>query len=452
MTLLSAFLATAAPWLVGATSVVLLLRKQLSDRPNQGQLVAYIGLGGAIGLYTNTFIAQAFYLLKIDGSIGIWLGGLFLALTAAQALLIHYKVKIRFAFPSGRGRKFDFLTISYVSILLFFWTYTTNESPAFGWDNLQHWSRVAIDGLKLYGVTPVQPLNGSSTHPYTVGYTGSLPAATGSIYGGRNLYFLIWSLAALSIALIVFGNARRIGVSLQVATVLALIGLTLPLVENHITIVGYAELFVMCFSMGATFTAVSAFEERRPRLFWLTGLSLIYLSLTKNVSYIYALTILAAILLHRALLAHRLSLLVGCITLFFIALIIAIGAISYSDSGFVSIGNRQVSIAEIDVYQIFQNEIRSKFFNQSFSVLVSCFLIAIAYWKKYGYGNGSQIFLFSFSGFWLFLIVSQFTDYGMKHATPGSDTGNSRFFVQVVGLLLLYAAYMIKQSCRKVSS
>ncbi|MEP1470473.1 MAG: hypothetical protein ABJK20_05985 [Halieaceae bacterium] len=191
--------------------------------------------------------------------------------------------------------------------------------PVWAWDSMQHWTKQAKVFFEMRGVVPYVSIenwlelggNGVYTnmHPDYPIATPLLQAWTAIVLGywHSSLVNLLWPAMWLAIGLVFYSQARVAGANITVALAATYMILSMPLLNTHAALAGYADLLMSACYLGAVAAFYNWSQTRAP---WLLTLSLMTGTsclLIKNEGFYWFLTLLPGILLatakHRAIMA-----------------------------------------------------------------------------------------------------------------------------------------------------
>lgn len=179
--------------------------------------------------------------------------------------------------------------------------------PLFAWDAWATWShktRVWFDqGALTAFVSPEAWMSGGWHHAYTTlafGYPELLPLLqlwTLSAIGhwDESLMNLAWWGAALSLGAMLIAEARRAAMPLGPALFGAYIVLSLPMLNTHVALAGYADLWVAAFLFATVTLTERGLRERNLGTLLLAAVLALGLLTTKQESKIYLLGLLLAL-------------------------------------------------------------------------------------------------------------------------------------------------------------
>lgn len=458
-----AIISALLPWLIGAFLGMRLCRA----RPDiQGITAIAAGTGGFLGYLA---IALALWL---SNQLGISL----FDKTFVLALGVLAMFTIATLRPSARQTQLfkstQPLTATIITLLLLYAGYSVFISlnvPAYGWDALDYWSRFAAKFVAHSTTDPTPRLfyDQSPIHPHTASFILAWSSWCGAQYGGS--LSLAWSVPwlgfLLSTSLLVAGWGYNQTQNVNVALVLVLFAISVPLFENHVLISGYAELLVALAMMASSVFAAIAIQERARGIMAVALAMALIPVFLKNTGPAYALApIVASGFVWFAYPHARRAVALTFVCAMAVIFIWNQGflfqhgdlRLAYdADNKVITFGLRQLELITPPVSEVLANEIQSRLLNSSFSIsLVAICLCFIVSWKA----SATPITVplaFVIAVFTALLaqqFLSQFTEYGLKYAGIDSDTGLSRFSLPAFMLAPILAATLLNLATYQSSS
>lgn len=343
--------------------------------------------------------------------------------------------------------------------------------PLHSWDTLTHWAPEAanlIDQIRRGEPTPLEV--GFKKHPiyhYCVllwsGMTSTkyLSAPVG----------LAWLLCGVCLAALVAGYTYATTNSRAFAFMFATIAVSLPLVENHIILSGYAEIFMVVLLCGGAALLARGLKLHSPAHIGIGLIPIAAVTFIKNIGFIYSfLCLLSFVIAITCNSPTRLSCVIvatlaGCIGFwlawelgvsfeinwFFIHFGFNIDSPLIAGKGIqpsIAVGNRYLLFSDFSIYKLFQVEAHSRFLLASFTttfliILASLYLVTQNLYKSLP-NDSSFFFLVIFATllFCLFNFSLQFDD-GIRYALPGQDTGFSRMSLLMMAVSPLLLGHLV---------
>ncbi|MDG2442628.1 MAG: hypothetical protein P8M13_05150 [Luminiphilus sp.] len=414
---ITALFISILPWFVGGLIGALMTKGRSGS-------IRIIAFAGAALIGQELIAALGLVLAHLGITIFTPIVPLLLALVGALLLFAH-KADLRIETTGitfiGGG-----LLLGIICLLTFI-TFITLNTPTAGWDTLWYWAPISKEFIDVQLQNPPIRWSYSGTHPTTVAIISAWGAgwlanqAVITAYTG-------WVMCWLSITMTVGAYTHLMCKKLSLSLLLAYCVGSLPLLENHVTQGGYAEIFVAGHVAAATALLSIGAKNKDNRLLIL-GLILAVTTLAlKNIGWLYGLAVIAGVFL-----SHHQT-----FTLRFQALILALLTLAFFATGWHSgdiefrLGNRTLIVEPSNAAQIFINQCYMLFVNSSFSIVPLLFLVALGLsWRPI---NTHDQYLLDAplvvaAAILGFLTLSQFTDYGFLYALPHNDTGNSRLSI-----------------------
>ena len=259
--------ALCLPWLVGIAGAGLLFP---TGRPGRKPII--VGVGYFLGTWLATLVLRLTDLLGLP--VGFTVPALILLLPGVLFAVLTHKCASAHEGPVAGQENTSNLAklLALLLVMMIGWRLLTVlgiviEQPLFGWDAMMNWAPKAIVWFHQGQLTDfVDPsawlLTGSEQGHYTL---GNGPAATypemvpliylwhmlGAGTWDSPLLQLPWVLAAINLGLAVYGFLRMRHVPMLVSVLGCYVLLSLPYLNVHIAIGGYADLWLACaFGIG----------------------------------------------------------------------------------------------------------------------------------------------------------------------------------------------------------
>jgi hypothetical protein len=453
------------PWLAGGTVALAITRrgllkklgKPLAGKPALSKSFIF-GLGGLLG-----YLCLGYLLWALDKvGLPVFTGTLIVAMaviTLVASLLIR-------PMPGGAvsvnpiWTRPQLLILVLLIALLVIALWQQYQAPLFAWDALNYWAVKATSFIQhTSGQVDPERHQFPSKHPSTV----VMITAWGgwvSQFMSSSVGFTPWLLCAISICLMGCGFVIATTESRTAGLLTMLLLATVPLAENHYLVAGYAEIWLAAVIMGGALLITLGLGDKRKQ--WIfAGIAVSLLSLTiKNTGPAYALVIFIALLL--AVIVQRRGVFWGVIPI--ALLIIAYLASNGLDfevldrktfwnpsDGRLFFGERNMGVQLHRLSDVLSNEWYSIFLNQSFSIAGVLLLFSVVcgadFAIKNRFENSDLIFLIVATlGILIMLMASQLLlNSGYIHATPNFDTGNSRFTLPLIVLILPLSMMLVRK-------
>ena len=332
--------------------------------------------------------------------------------------------------------------------------------PVIGWDALNWyvWNAQEFIELNKQSHTRLEPIEYRSDdyiQPVTItliaSFSGWIATFNATTVGAMLPWQFIWVLiGTLVFALVTLHSERPLP-----GVVAALVVVTMPLLENHALIGGYTELWLTAVVLSsASLITVGIASKSLP--FIVFGLCFSFVPFTlRNSGFIYSICLWAALahcLLRmksaRLYLAWIAVVSTICILMlmngfnfYFLGDIYSVQHIG--ESTHLTLGGRSWVVVRASVLDVLANDFFAFFVNASFSttflalslVCFNCITCGQIH-KKLEKGAAPASFFISASVTIIVALMATqlYFPYGFDHATPGNDTGNSRFTLPAAAL------------------
>ena len=373
----------------------------------------------------------------------IWLGGASLNFpTTPRALVLYlYRLVFRPATIVSIG------TAIYCGAI---------SGPATGWDPLDFWLFKTHYILTEPNREAVESLLTNGRHPFLLMYLLTPIAVLFGNVAGPILWWVFWIL--LPFLLVSF--ARTILTerenSLLVSTCLVYGMLTLPLIENHALLYGYAELPLAVLSLCMSFHGYKAISMGGWK-HWLYFVLYCFLATQiKNSGLLYSTVCICSVF--AILIFRRLSSLSRAHILMVSGLITAIAAFSFwlvpnSEAWRAlldaHLGDTSISTANIKL--IFDVLMRAFIVNQSYSTAVPLLFFSLLFWKPSNAleHDGCRFLALNLLGIvGAIVILLSLDPRFLGNSLPELDTSFSRLFLPSYPIIVLLSITRIKSLTR----
>lgn len=458
----------ALPWVLGAgiaIGVAVSLRRQPYS-PGFAPIV--VAIGGYLGqiCVARSLAIFEYNIFALDPT--VFLAGALLISIASVALLFAcllqtYKSPPTKAFAFSRIVLCAFISC-YGCFSLAVMVFQTIHVPSVAWDNFHVFHSSAIDLITLSTAGNGAEFIYENRHPVTLILISVWSAQSAFLISGEGGLGVGWFLTWLSIGLLLFGYCRRRNVQTHYAILAAIVGVTLPLLENHAVLAGYSELFVTLALLGSV---VLISLGLKLNLWMLIALGIL-LSATqvtlKNIGVMYAslpILSLCSITVMRQTRKYRLAWLLVILIVMLILWELSVSVVVLPhedwpkfgfDSGQMALyfAGKRLQLFVPSFTEIVENYYFAYFKNASFHIMGTSILLmsGLFFSKKEGEVPTKFIFITVIFGL-LALTGSQFSEYGFEHAVAGSDTGNSRFSLPILTLVSLLFVSRFCDLCKE---
>lgn len=346
--------------------------------------------------------------------------------------------------------------------------YVASVVPAFSWDGLSLWTR--FTKLMAVHMANMQLSDGFSLwwnkHPPSLIYFSGYSSYWNEVVGFEGHGYLQWPFAFFAtVGIAVYASRLAANGYLNgLVPFFAIAIMSTPLIENHVLISGYSELFVGVALTTGFFSLFFYLRSRNISFLMLGIIASASCIFFRNTGIFYFCCFCAGLLSVLATANRKAFLVFVAIFTSAVTGVVLFGAAVPGvpgDYGALSIDFAQfkltfagytLTLEPQSIFSVARNQIYSLFLNQSFGVLAvaSVFiLLPVSFERSTLVSHDVVLFARAIMVFMVvslgLLIVSQFTSYGYQHATPNNDTGNSRFAVPVMivvsaGLVLVASA------------
>ena len=342
--------------------------------------------------------------------------------------------------------------MGFVLVLTFFW----GNQPVFGWDALKFWMPAAVD---LIEVSSQPDVGWDSAKAFQHRHMATIPAVyswSAWIFGRFSQQLLTFNVGfhfAFFLAIFAAYHWRAVTGMRSFSILGAMALLTLPLMENHILISGYAEIWLACYLVAAATAGVMYLERSTiSNLLLFVGLTL-SIALLKNIGYIFALSLGISMCLIKLKAQHTERNIsfncsakarnLGYTSLFvlFIALCITV----FNSQGVeYDLAGRVLKLQLNNPLEVLAFQANAFIFNASYSLLVVLFLTSLYLWvmkrKESKINNPQDLLFFTTISLYLMYTLGQiFTDYIYFYSSPNRDTSGSRLFLPIAALAMMCA-------------
>lgn len=311
MELLYLILAMALPWVLGTTWLRLLAPVAFCGR--QPLLAGY---GLFLGLLTIPILMRLIDALGMPITFTYVSSATGLCIIGGLVLNIHQSNKaIRTASeclslnPLSNWQKALFtLLCAVIGLRLITLGLELIWRPLFPWDASMHWATKAKVWFDSYSMNTfidndlwLKTRDASIFTDHHPEYPRTIPllqvwinSAIG--HWDTSLMNLPWLLCYISLGLMFYGQARASGVSIIVAIVFTYFLLSLPLLDTHVALAGYADLFLGTCYAGAIMAFHNWSQGRKPWQGFLALILALSCLLIKNEGFYWLLTFIPALL------------------------------------------------------------------------------------------------------------------------------------------------------------
>ena len=254
-----------------------------------GGIIAFMGIAG---------------LLRLAGYVGI---NPFTIYTPATLLLLAFLVAALACRPANssgapmRVKLHTLFPLALFSGLLVMAFIQHQNLPTTAWDTLDFWSPEAVRFIEynlLHSDNTSSQFHYSHSyhhrHPLTIATLASWSGWISSHFGSSIGALLPWLFCIICICIMVFGYTYDVSGSSSFACLITYCAATIPLLENHGTLAGYAELWMTGLLAAAVTLAASSINHKRASLAILGTATATILIATKNTGAIFLMAFILA--------------------------------------------------------------------------------------------------------------------------------------------------------------
>lgn len=326
---------------------------------------------------------------------------------------------------------------------------------ASGWDAVDTWLRFAsktLHGLESAGEFRLYWRTHPPLVPLIAAYTGGISREI-----GVNLMPITWMIPVLISFLAILRAGQMFGIDRVPRLLSGLLFLSSPLLQNHMVVYGYSELFFMSSFFCGHLCLFLGLSRGKMHFAVMGALLLFLCCLVKNTAfYIVAISTLvaftSALPIRRRYWKRYFYLFAGA-SIIALLVIMSWGAysgyhsvqIGTDNNWHASISGRVYAFSSLNFVEPARNIFYALYFNQSFGVLgIFAFFSAILWRPRVivdaGLAKDAAVY---FGGLLLVvslsLFSSQLSDYGSMVGAPESDTGLSRHMLVLIPLICVVA-------------
>jgi len=426
-------LVIAAPWIAGAAFFSWLTS-------NTGTHVAIkIGAGGYLGylFLGSTIWATDTMGLQFYAPFSYWWVLVFFSIVTAlcSTKIIRSSSLTEFERNLKSLPQFFPLLIWPAAILLFI--SLSFSAPPAAWDALDHWGLNASRLIQHHSLdvsTYPVPFMIEFRHPWTIVSINSWSIFF-SADGALNARGIPHLLMGISLFLLTYGFCRYLSVPTPLSFICGYLSFN-PLIENHITLYGYAEIWLAVPTVCSLVLCLIAKAQRSLNLYLLSGAFALSLMSIKNVGYLYCMAMFVFIIsvffsektnIYRILGSRRNQIL---LSVFLILAIAALGIWVGSSTFITTITLDRDYIIEVrSVSEALGNLFSAMVFNQTFNIIASVFLLSCVFFSRTNIFEMQSVTCGLACILGLSLLAVQTVDQIFLYSRPSFDTAFSRLFI-----------------------
>jgi len=430
--------ASLSPGMIGASVGLIIDAK--SPRGFMGRSQIAISTGGLAGYLAMAFLSYQGLRTGINPYTPLVAN----SISILAAILVL--VALRAVRPFKLNQRFTVgVSMTGAAILLFIGAaiYQHLLLPIQGWDVIDFWGRYAHWTL----MEPDSLPQSTKPHPVTIVLVQAWSAWCAQAIGAPYMMLVPWLFMTIILGTGLYGYSLWASQSRFFSLLLLYCFLTLPLLENHTLIAGYAELFLTATCVTSVIWLQLSLSKNS-MVYAAIGLSTAPLALfIKNTGLFYCAVLIfpyITILLYSRSRVLFLSLATAVVAAIFYFSIsgfsidyFGLGLSLYTDGGtwVLHAAGWGMPVVYNGLIDVIRNEIYSLFFNMSFGITALLGIFIFLFLRKI---SELKFIFFIIFIILLMLMASQFFfDYGFKHAVPTHDTGNSRLSLPLIAVLFL---------------
>lgn len=341
---------------------------------------------------------------------------------------------------------------STVCLIALWLLWEVGHNPLLAWDAVWRWGVDANQQITLArNETPA--FVGNGTHPATVVQILAWGAFWASVIPSGSMMLSPWAFLYLGWVLVTLGVAYRLSGHWTLACIATLIVSSAPMIESHVALGGYADLWLASGLVFGLALVLGLDEKRELSTALVVGVVIIASSMwIKNNGILYVLIVLLALIFGAFLTGPRRALGWGAVgglaavlawmLAFGIDLDLGILRLVYlPDEGLVGLNNRVGSLSEAGGLDILQNLWQAWWVSSSYGLGFSLMLVLLPLGLCVGLVRRDFVgvaLTLGAIGFVVFFVLAQFVSaYFYEFATPETDTGLTRFSHALLWLVVM---------------
>ena len=349
--------------------------------------------------------------------------------------------------------------MAFVLLLVLFW----GNQPVFGWDALKFWMPTAVELIEVGTQEAIQWDSAAAFQHRHMATIPSFMAWAGWVFAEfsqQSLTFNVGFHFAFFLAIFAAYHWHKATGKVVFGVIGATALLTLPLMENHILISGYSEIWLSCYLVAATTAGVFFLEKSSSRNLMVFLILAAGTALLKNIGFIFAAMLVAWASIvklrqkRESPTHHKLFAKTGrslAVTALLGAAVALAAALLITNGPDYQIAGRNLTIQFNNPIDVLAFQINALISNASYSLLVFLFAISAVLWRQHRknhFHKASQDFMFfTVMSFYLLYTFGQlFTDYIYFYSAPTTDTSGSRLFLPIAALAMMCAPDITRAS------
>ncbi len=297
------------PWAIGTAFLLATMKKR------QGSLLLFLGIGCLLGYFFISGLMHVYVaigrLFNIKEFLLIELAILIILSVPVFRHLIYsnrtskYQSAYNLSYPMWAVIFFVILAMVYQLGLAFI---DLMSKPLFPWDGWSHWSAKAkifyyyLEFPTLYDTKvpfwqfeaiSANAVNGANRHPYFVSVIQTYTALAWGQWSD-SIVNLPWLQCGIAMVLTVIGGLRYLGISWLLALFTGYMVLSLPILDTHMSLGSYADIWVALGFLSVCITLVIALDNKDWRFALLCLVTMLIVHHTKYTALLLLLPALVS--------------------------------------------------------------------------------------------------------------------------------------------------------------
>ena len=377
------------------------------------------------------------------------LGGRLVLCTAAMVFVLGL---VRCGSWVGRLTKKFLLAMTMLGLVVLVAVTLSTVVPLQSWDGVDYWALKGMEFAEHLRTRPDSPYLHESRHPITVSALLAYSSQMGKLASNGYVVISAWALLAASNIAIIFGAALALTKNIHIAAVSSLLYATIPLIENHTSLYGYAELPITTMILASTALFLCGSIDNQ-RFLWILGcLCAATCVALKNTGGIYmtipVIGALFSLLICLWTAKVRVPLISSTLTLVplfsLLAMVLFFMYLGASSYGVFFFGGYYLAVQDQSVSQVFEILYAATVSNASFQICgLMIFLGILSLFRRpmpMSCDISDIVCITTMLTGVLVGILTLFVDYMAPYSSPGSDTSFSRFLIPILSLTPLVFA------------
>ena len=432
--ILTVWIVSALPWLIGAGVGYRLAVCFKTPMGGGGVFIAAGGLAGYLVFAGLLFSADALFA-------GVFQHGMVATLSAlgiSLAIALHGLTRNRAGSSIEREHTgFFMLPMVYLAVIF----YITTILPPSGWDSLWYWSYISSGIIDHTDKGPFAAwyYDEGHPHPHTVATIAAWSTGIRNYFDVAGPVYAPWFYVYLSccgaVAAHIYNQTRDKLYTLAVGLCFA----STPLLENHIMIGGYAEIFLLASVVSATSIATIGLQNKCYKTIALAAVFAVSCCAYKNIGFIVTTCMFVAFGI--CVLQEKFGFKK---TFKFLApgslLALLVFTVCVLNTGIeINLAGRNLQLQVANISEIPKNQLFAFFINNSFGLAAALLILGFSQYSSRAFAGHTCLSLYVALILFSALSLAQLSTYGFNVAVPENDTGNSRMSLILIGALFLGA-------------